>query len=194
MPPHRLHLPPERIAESRARYLEGHAKVADIAAELGIARRTFYTKIREWGWPQRAELKRLSPETSAPRLGRTAPLETQSHAGQPCPGLGRCPERPRLVRRLWAAAEREIAATERYLKQDTPGRPPDAAAKRLGALAATLDRLASIDRKALGGRTAPGEADDGAPLTADAIDRWAQRIAGKLAGDDDPAPLPPDAG
>ncbi|MFN3855589.1 MAG: hypothetical protein ACK4M0_14445 [Phreatobacter sp.] len=125
---------------------------------------------------------RLSAEGDAPAA---------SHRGQPCPGLADCPERPRLVRRLYDAAEREIAAVEACL-----GGRSAAAARRLGALASTLDRLAALDRKALAGRTAAARApaagapDAGAPDAAspppEAVtapvdaDAWAEGLAAQL--------------
>lgn len=120
------------------------------------------------------------------RLSAEAGPQPASHLGQPCPGLADCPERPRLVRRLYDAAEREIAAVEASL-----GGRSATAARRLGALASTLDRLAALDRKALAGRaaaaraTAAGAPDAASPLPeavaapVDA-DAWAQGLAAQL--------------
>jgi hypothetical protein len=112
---------------------------------------------------------------------RAAPAATPppepSHAGKPCPGLADCPERPRLVRRLFAAAEREIETLEATL-----GGTSSTAARRLGALAAALDRLAALDRKALAAaRDATG--DDDAPPVGAPVDpeAWAQGLAAQLA-------------
>ncbi|MCZ8314120.1 hypothetical protein [Phreatobacter sp.] len=100
-----------------------------------------------------------------------------SHIGKPCPGLADCPERPRLVRRLFAAAEREIETLEATL-----GGTSSTAARRLGALAAALDRLAALDRKALAAARDPvGDAD--APPVAAPVDAeaWAKGLAAQLA-------------
>ncbi|WP_439573064.1 hypothetical protein [Phreatobacter sp.] len=111
--------------------------------------------------------------------------EAVSHRGLPCPGLAECPERPRLVRRLYDAAEREIEAVEASL-----GGPSATAARRLGALAATLDRLAALDRKALAGRTAArapagdlhAEAHHAEPVAAPVdAEAWAEGLAAQLA-------------
>ncbi|WP_296579690.1 hypothetical protein [Phreatobacter sp.] len=127
----------------------------------------------------------LTPETAAPPHPRAAPdtpppapagPDHQSHAGKPCPGLADCPERPRLVRRLFAAAEREIEAVEASL-----GGPSATAARRLGALAATLDRLATLDRKALAGRDPAGDADAPAVTAPVDADAWAEALAAELA-------------
>ncbi len=116
---------------------------------------------------------------AAPQAPPPAPAgpDHQSHAGKPCPGLADCPERPRLVRRLFAAAEREIDTLEA-----TIGGTSATAARRLGALAAALDRLAALDRKALAAaRDASGDADVppvAAPVDAEA---WAEALAAQLA-------------
>ncbi|MGU9979242.1 hypothetical protein ACJ4V0_04280 [Phreatobacter sp. HK31-P] len=124
---------------------------------------------------------RAAASPSPPRSAQAPPhaFVEASHAGKPCPGLADCPERPRLVRRLFAAAEREIEAVEASL-----GGPSATAARRLGALAATLDRLSALDRKALAARDSAGDADAPsvtAPVDADA---WAEAIAAQL----DPGP------
>lgn len=116
---------------------------------------------------------RAAPDTPPPA---PAGPDHQSHAGKPCPGLADCPERPRLVRRLFAAAEREIEAVEASL-----GGPSATAARRLGALAATLDRLATLDRKALAGRDPAGDADAPAVTAPVDADAWAEALAAELA-------------
>jgi hypothetical protein len=141
---------------------------------------------------------RSAPDQGGPGLalpaGASAPLRLSaegdapvaSHRGEPCPGLADCPERPRLVRRLYDAAEREIAAVEACL-----GGRSAAAARRLGALASTLDRLAALDRKALAGRAAAARATvAGAPDAASPLpeavtapvdaDAWAEGLAAQL--------------
>jgi hypothetical protein len=99
-----------------------------------------------------------------------------SHAGKTCPGLSDCPERPRLVRRLYDAAEREIAAVEASL-----GGPSATAARRLGALASTLDKLAALDRKALGGRDHAGDSHAAAVAAPVDAEAWAETLAAQLA-------------
>ncbi|MDP2800901.1 MAG: hypothetical protein Q8O26_03375 [Phreatobacter sp.] len=80
------------------------------------------------------------------------------------------------MRRLFAAAEREIEAVEASL-----GGPSATAARRLGALAATLDRLATLDRKALAGRDPAGDADAPAVTAPVDADAWAEALAAELA-------------
>jgi hypothetical protein len=123
---------------------------------------------------QRASLAApVQPGGIAPPVFAAA--DPVSHIGKPCPGLAECPERPRLVRRLYDAAEREIAAVEASL-----GRNSATAARRLGALAATLDRLAAFDRKAQAGRDHAGE-QNAPPVTAPVdAEAWAEEIAAQL--------------
>lgn len=117
----------------------------------------------------------VSPMPSGQPIARADP--ELPHTGKPCTGLADCPERPRLVRRLFAAAEREITAMEASL-----GGTSATAARRLGALAAALDRLTVLDRKTLAAArdAATGDADVppvAAPVDADA---WAEALAAKL--------------
>jgi len=128
--------------------------------------------------PERAAA-RASPTAAPMSLPQPAgPTDADlPHTGKPCTGLADCPERPRLVRRLFAAAEREITAMEASL-----GGPSATAARRLGALAAALDRLTVLDRKTLAAArdAATGDADAppvAAPVDADA---WAEAIAAQL--------------
>ena len=128
--------------------------------------------------PERAAVA-VSPTVAAPLAGQppAAAAAELPYTGQPCTGLAACPERPRLVRRLFAAAEREITAMEASL-----GGPSATAARRLGALAAALDRLTVLDRKTLAAArdAATGDADVppvAAPVDADA---WAEAIAAQL--------------
>src|ERR1051325_2545343 len=67
----RLHIPPDRIAEGRRRYVETHEHNEDIAAYLGISPSTFKSRRREWGWPARGT-HRFRPQTPAPE---TTPAE-----------------------------------------------------------------------------------------------------------------------
>lgn len=129
-----------------------------------------------------------APERAAPaapaRTARPASLArapsppvvtAETHVGKPCPGLADCPERPRLVRRLYDAAEREIAHVEASL-----GGPSATAARRLGALAATLDRLAALDRKALAARDHAGDAHAAAVAAPVDPEAWAEALATQL--------------
>jgi len=127
--------------------------------------------------PEAAALSaRVQPATPAAVSSVAATAPEPSHIGKPCPGLADCPERPRLVRRLFAAAEREIEAVEACL-----GGPSATAARRMGALAATLDRLATLDRKALAGRDPAGDADAPAVTAPVDADAWAEALAAELA-------------
>ena len=112
------------------------------------------------------------PAAAAPGAG--------SYAGKPCTGLAGCPERSHLVRRLWSAAEQDIAAAEAHMARAPSSATP---AKRFSALALTLDRLLALDRKAQGSQPAAGDADVRSPLPVDA-ECMARRIARKLRGDD----------
>ncbi|MBL8568746.1 MAG: hypothetical protein JNK84_06635 [Phreatobacter sp.] len=142
--------------------------------------------------PDRAASSRAvaaAPERAAPaapaRAGRPASLArapappvgalAETHLGKPCPGLADCPERPRLVRRLYDAAEREIAHVEASL-----GGPSATAARRLGALAATLDRLAALDRKAMAARDHAGDAHAAAVAAPVDAEAWAETLAAQL--------------
>ncbi|MCA0316776.1 MAG: hypothetical protein LCH88_01785 [Proteobacteria bacterium] len=120
-----------------------------------------------------APARAARPASAARAPAPPAPAET--HVGKPCPGLADCPERPRLVRRLYDAAEREIAHVEASL-----GGPSATAARRLGALAATLDKLAALDRKALTARDHAGDAHAAAVAAPVDAEAWAETLAAQL--------------
>src|SRR5437763_13699546 len=60
----RRHIPPDKIAEGRRRYVETNEHNEDIAAFLGISPSTFKSRRREWGWPARGS-HWFKPQTAA---------------------------------------------------------------------------------------------------------------------------------
>ena len=107
-----------------------------------------------------------------------------SYVGKPCTGLAGCPERSHLVARLWAAAETEIKAAETQLAT-TPDARSATVARRISALALTLDRLVALDRKAMAvPAAAAGEFHEHAITPPVDTDAWAFALAEKLDGGD----------
>jgi hypothetical protein len=129
------HIPPELIAEAKRLYLRSNVPVVDICALLGLTHFTFYSRIKQWGWPKRSEripvqepseasLVDAATETSVD--GRDVPL-------RPPPTEG---ERLALASRLYRLVEAEMAASE-------------AAAARLGS-APDLASEKAVRSRALG--------------------------------------------
>ncbi len=55
---------PKAVARARRLYERGHAPVEEIAAGLGMSARTFYQRIRVWGWTRRRR-RRGGPNRAA---------------------------------------------------------------------------------------------------------------------------------
>ena len=53
MPPQKLELAPEQVAEAQRLYENALAPLHDIAAMLGVSRDTLRNRIQDWGWTRR---------------------------------------------------------------------------------------------------------------------------------------------
>jgi hypothetical protein len=148
MPATRKQIDPEKIGEARQLYERSLVPVDDIAALLGISRRTLSSRIAEWGWtPRKTGARDISKLRLPPGGGKPTPVRE----AKPRQGAGRQPRKPAeraaLIARLQAVVEREIDAVDQVLttlgasdRNETEG-----AARTLASLARTLRELAQLD-------------------------------------------------
>ena len=139
----------DKIAEAKHLYERTLVPVDDIAALLGISRRTLSSRVGEWGWKKR--------KTGAPDVMRVQrrPLAGPSPAivreAAPRMGAGVPPQssqdRMALAQRIQAVVEREIAAVEQILTTLGASDPSETegAARTLASLARTLRELVHLD-------------------------------------------------
>lgn len=90
---------PEDVARARALYEGGTASLDEVAASLGVARRTLGRRIGEWGWTRRAA---PAPDRTSPRAKRGAAKPSRSARSAKIarsPKSARPPHQPRPPRR-----------------------------------------------------------------------------------------------
>jgi hypothetical protein len=149
MPATRKLIDREKIAEARQLYEHTLVPVDDIAALLGISRRTLTARVPEWEWkPRKTGAREISKIRSPAVKGEKPKLVREA---KPRKGAGEPPrapaERVALIERLQKVVEREIDAVEQVLttlgasdRNETEG-----AARTLASLARTLRELAQLD-------------------------------------------------
>jgi hypothetical protein len=149
MPATRKLIDRDKIAEARQLYERTLVPVDDIAALLGISRRTLTGRIPEWKWKQRKTgAREISKVRASPTPGEKPKLVRKA---VPRKGAGEPPQAPAervaLIERMQKVVEREIDAVEQVLttlgasdRLETEG-----AARTLASLARTLRELAQLD-------------------------------------------------
>jgi len=125
---------PSAIAEAQRLYEQTDASPDAVAGLLGISRRTLYHRIKIWGW--------------RPRV-RYAPAAAAGRSAAPADDAG--VSREKLIARLVARVETEIAAVERLIARagwqaDVAGADTERAARTLAVLVRSLRELAAIER------------------------------------------------
>lgn len=156
-------LTPAMLSLARTLYETTPKPVAVIAAEAGMSPRSVERHARRGGWA------RLSPSALTPE-------------GLLCSGLGLCPLRAALHRRLYAALERRLELAEAAPVDGTEaGR--ERAVRTLAALTRTLDKLMDMDRDAVAaaGKPAPSPGREEAPYDVEALRRALSQKLDRLA-------------
>ena len=149
---------PQVMAEGRRLYEETRVAVDDIAAMMGISSRSFFTRVRKWGWRRRIDrIPQLDPPREAADAVtgnqpvvpvEAAPLHLASRAEgvSPVP-----PDSGSLAARIQRAVERELFAIEQIVAKLRPAsehtEEAERAARVLASLARTLQEIAKLDRK-----------------------------------------------
>jgi hypothetical protein len=128
---------PEQFAEGRRLYEQTRMPVDDIARMMGIGTRTFYTRVRSWGWQRRgSRIPRLDPSRSAPE---EAPASRSQQASTDLP----------LAARIERLVEHELAAIEKIMRRRGPdesrSEEMDRSARVLASLARTLQEMKRLD-------------------------------------------------
>lgn len=149
MPATRKQIARDKIAEAKHLYESTLVPVDDIAALLGISRRTFSNRVNEWGWQKRKTgAQDVMKVRSRPLAGLQPSIVYEAMSRK---GAGVLPQSPQdrmaLAQRIQAVVEREIAAVEQILTTLGASDPSEteAAARTLASLARTLRELVHLD-------------------------------------------------
>jgi hypothetical protein len=144
--------------------------VPDIAAMMGISRRTLARRIDEWGWIPRSAPRHKTDRAlvAAAPAAQTLRVPPQITAGTPV-----SPEmRLALAARIHSSVERGLDAVDRVLDKVGPADEGGAerGARTLAAIARTLREIAAFTQP--DEMTPPDEADDDSiPLDMDELRR-----------------------
>lgn len=149
------HIPPDKIAEGRRRYVETNEHNEDIAAFLGISPSTFKSRRRQWGWPPRGT-HWFKPQTPASEATAAEQAVYQAI-------LNNALAEAERIRRT---VECELAAIAHIVAKLQPGstqlREVERSARVLASLTRTLQEVIRLGEP--NGEAAPAEhADDRGP-------------------------------
>ncbi|TMI99407.1 MAG: hypothetical protein E6G97_22705 [Alphaproteobacteria bacterium] len=134
---------PEQMAEGRRLYEQTRMPVADIAAMMGIGARTFFTRVRQWGWRRR--MSRI-PLTDSPRT----PADAAPAPPSPSFDAVATPKTTvALAERIERLVERELTAIEsvivRHGLDNEHTEQVERSARVLASLARTLQEVKRLD-------------------------------------------------
>jgi hypothetical protein len=191
MSPRKIEISPELIAEGRRLYERTQTPLQDIAATMGICRRTLENRIREWNWTRRRIASRPIELLHAVR---GAAIATMTGDAPPSARNSSAPVSPErraaLAERIQNVAERELDAVERVLALMGPSDQAEAeqATRTLASISRILREVAALNQPTE--VISPDETDDDAlPLDMDAFrDELARKIQSFIDARQDGAP------
>ena len=166
MPATRKQIARDKISDAKHLYERTLVPVGDIAALLGISRRTFSNRVGEWGWKKRKTGALDTMKVRHRPLAGSQPVIVREATSRK--GAGVLPQslqdRMELAQRIQAVAEREIAAIEQILTTLGASDPSETegAARTLASLARTLRELVQLDTPQM-----PPESIDDQPMPRD---------------------------
>src|SRR3954464_14545355 len=132
---------PEQFADGRRLYEQTRRAVADIAAMMGIAERTFFARLRKWGWRRRTSRIPLSDPERKP-MEYAAPIPPASAGEPPSETAAVAARIERLVERELTAIEKTVA---RYGLDDEGTGEIERRARVLASLSRTLQEMKRLD-------------------------------------------------
>lgn len=176
---------PEHMAEGRRLYEQTRMPVADIAALLGIAERTFFTRVRKWGWRRR--MSRIPYEDPA-RTPDDAP------AAVPAAPAAAAASDKVVAARIEKLVERELAAIEKIIARhgldNDHTEQVERSARVLASLTRTLQEVKRLDAN----DTRRKDDNDRGPADPDEFIRGLlRRIEEVAAREEEPLPDEPAA-
>jgi hypothetical protein len=175
--PTRMNIAPELVAEGKRLYERTLTPMRDIAAMMGISRRTLEKRARQWNWRPRKIASRpielLHALRGAAVAVSTDPALPAEVTGEPVSAQRRIA----IAERIQGVVERHLAAVERVL--DVLGPSDQAEAERnsrtLAGLARTLREVAALNQPE---QAPPDEAEDDS-IPSD-IDEFRRELARRI--------------
>ena len=149
MAAHKIEIPADRVAEGKRLYERTLTPMRDIAAHMGICRRTLENRVREWGW-QRRRIPTLPIDLH--HAARGAVIAAMTSDAPPGEGTELVPmsdeRRAAVAARIQDAVECTMDAVERVLKKIDPadGAEAERDGRTLAGVSRTLHELAAVSR------------------------------------------------
>ena len=173
----KIEIAPERIADGRRLYETTLTPVADIAAMMGISRRTLERRIAGWGWTPRSA-PRHATDRALVAVAPAVPTVSGDAGGAVHPGSPAA--RLALAARIHNTVARGLDAVDRVLDKVGPADEGGAerSARTLAAVARTLREIAPLTKPDEG--TPPDDADDD-PVPRD-LDEFRRELARRIRG------------
>jgi len=179
MAPRKIAIAPDLVAEGKRLYEQTTTPLRDVAAMMGICRRTLENRIREWNWTRRRTATRPIELHHALRGAVIAAITDKSASA----GASLVPVTPQqrmaIVLRIQETVEDELAAVKRVLDKVAPAKPDETeqCARTLASISHTLRDLATIMQPEP--ETPPANETDNDNLPHD-IDEFREELARRI--------------
>jgi hypothetical protein len=174
----KIQVAPELVAEGKQLYENTMTPIADIAALMGIKRRTLENRIAEWSWKRR---RQPSGAVDLFHAVRGAAIATMTQPVPAAEARDTPQARLTLALRMQAAVERELGAIERVLDTINPsdGGEAERNTRTLAGIGRTLRDIHAILQPTPQTPLDDDADDDPIPRDIDAFrDELARRIKG----------------
>lgn len=148
MSAHRIEIAPDLIAQGRQLYEQTQTPLRDIAAMMGICRRTLENRIREFNWQRRRIASRPIDLHHAARGAAMAAMIDDDDGAAAADVRPVSPQRrAAIAERIQCVVEREMEAVERVLAVIGPADHVGAegSARALASIARTLREIAALN-------------------------------------------------
>lgn len=175
---HKIEIAPERIAECRHLYELTSTPVPDIAAMIGISRRTLDRRIVEWGWTPRHAPRHATDRA----LVAAPPSQSPVSADAASAPANESDLRKANALRIQQLVATTLAAVEGVLAKVGPADEGGAerSGRTLAAVARTLQEMSAIAQP--DDETPPDDADHDDDFGPRDIDEFRQELARRIRG------------
>jgi hypothetical protein len=175
----RIQIAPERIAEGKQLYELTSTPVPDIAAMIGVSRRTLERRVHEWGWAPRSAPR---VDTDRAMIAAAPPAPQNTVLSEAIMAATPSELRNANAIRIQRLVAGSLDAVDRVLAKVGPADEGGAerSARTLAGVARTLQEMAAICQPET--ETPQDDADDNNDPTPRDIDEFRRELARRLRG------------
>ena len=175
----KIQIAPELVAEGKRLYETTMTTIADIAALMGVSRRTLENRIVEWNWKRRRQPSGAIDIFHAVRGAAAAVATAETpppDAAIAAPALAQ--QRAALAVRIQNVVEREMAVVERVVNLLGPADEAEAerTVRTLAGITRTLREIAALNQP---DEVTPPNETDNDPIPRD-IDEFRNELARRI--------------